>query len=572
MIAGRFALLLWPRWRGLANARRSREGRTGAVRLVLFALFGLGFMAAAFYGSRWLFLRFLEVEFLAELLIQRVLGIVLLFFSGLLVFSNVITAFSNYYLADDLPLLVSSPVPVGRLYLARLVDNWAQSSWMMLVFALPILAGCGPVLGAPWTFYAALPLATLPLTVLCAATGTMITLALARWLPARRTHDVLLVLAVVGFLVVYIAFRLAEPEQFLKPDGFEDFVALIGGLKAAGNPWSPVDWTLTTVFSLARGEPGEAVRPLLTLYTGAPAACAVGAWLARGVYLGSYSLAQEGRGGGERSLLARLLDRVRRRAPARYPRSVTAAFVRRDTLMFFRTTGQWTQLLLIGALVVVYVFNFKHFRTLQDTGLVGPLALCFVNLALSGLVTTTIAVRFLYPAVSLEGRAFWAVRAAPITPRQLLAAKVRWGLWPLLLLSLVLTVASNAVVQLPPALSLAAAFTAALTTVGLTGMGVGLGATAPRFTLDNPARIASGVGGVLYMLLGLGYMVVVAGLLGRPIAALHHFAETGYVPRPARLALFSALVAAALAVTWLAHALPLRLGARALGRLDEDAP
>ncbi len=280
-----WALLLWPRWRGVANAPRrsnapSRRGRL--LRLAVFAALGLGFVWVGFAGSRWLFARFLEAEFLAELLIRRVLGIVLLFFSGLLVFSNVITAFSTLYLADDLPLLVSSPVPVGRLYLARLFDTWSQSSWMMLVFALPILAGCGPALSAPWWFYAALPALVLPLTVLCSVAGTSVTMLLARWLPANRTQDVLMVLAMLGFLVLYVAFRLAEPERFLQPDAFDDLVGLIGSLRTAGPAVSPTEWTLEALFWTARGEPLGAWRPAAVLFLSAPAACVAGAWLRRG--------------------------------------------------------------------------------------------------------------------------------------------------------------------------------------------------------------------------------------------------------------------------------------------------
>lgn len=566
--AGALAWLLWPRWRSLQNAARSRDHQS-RLRWLVLAAFGLAFMVGGFAGARWLFERFLELEVLAELLIRRVLDIVLLFFIGLLVFSNTIAAFSTLYLADDLPLLVSSPVGPARLYLARLVDTWTQASWMMLVFALPVLAGCGPVLGAAWWWYLALPLLLFPLTVLCAAAGSMLTMALARWLPAQRTHDVLLVLAMVGFLVVYIAFRLAEPERFLEPDGFADLAALIGSLRADSGPSTPADWIVECLFALLRGEWSAAALPAGTLYLSAAAACALGAWLARAVYLRSFTRAQEGRVEGQgfvRRLLGPLMDR---RRPARYPRSVLAAFVARDNRVFVRTTGQWTQLLLIAALVVVYLFNFKYFRTLQATGVIGPRGLFFVNLVLGGLVVTTVAVRFLYPAVSLEGRAFWAVQVAPITPEQLLRAKVRWGLWPLLALAVGLTVASDLIVGLPAWMVAASAVIAAGMTWALCGMGVGLGATAPRFGEPNPARIASGMGGVLFMLAGLFYMVATLALVGWPLSAFGHWLESGWVPRPVRLAQLGGLLLAAVALTVATHRVPLWLGARALRRRED---
>lgn len=559
--------LLWPRWRGVRNLPRSRD-RQGRLRYVVLAAFALGFMIGGFAGARWMFRQFLELEVLAELLIGRVLDIVLLFFAGLLVFSNTIAAFTTLYLADDLPLLVSSPVGPARLYLARLVDTWTQASWMMLVFALPILAGCGPVLGASPTWYLTLPLLLLPLTVLCAGAGSMITMALARWLPAQRTHDVLLVLAMVGFLVVYIAFRLAEPERFLEPGGFADLAALIGSLQADSGLTTPADWIVESLFSLLRGEPYAALLPAATLYLSAAAVCAAGAWLARWIYLPSFTRAQEGRVEGQGLLLRLLGPLMRRRRPPKVPRSVIAAFVSRSNRVFVRTTGQWTQLLLVAALVVVYLFNFKYFRTLQATGVIGDRGLFFVNLVLGGLVVTTVAVRFLYPAVSLEGRAYWAVQVAPITPEQMLRAHVRWGLWPLMGLAVGLTVASDLIVGLPLWMIPVSAAVAALMTWALCGMGVGLGATAPRFHEANPARIASGMGGVLFMLGGLFYMVLTLVMIGWPISAFGYWLETGYVPRTVRLVQFGGLLVGALLLAILAHVVPMRMGARALRRRE----
>ncbi len=562
--AGReLSFLLWPRLRSLRNAPRSKAGQSRS-RLVLFAVLGLVFAYGAFEGANWLFERFLEVEFLAELLIRRVLGIVLLFFAGLLVFSNIITAFTTFYLADDLPLLVSSPIPVGRLYLARLFDTWVQSSWMMLIFALPILAGCGPVLGVAWWFYPSLFLVLVPLTLLCAVGGSAVAMILARWLPAHRTQEVLVVLAMLGFLAIYIAFRLAEPERFLNPDGFKDLVALMGSLRESGPQASPTEWTLALLMNLARSDWNAAWLPALVLFTSAPAACALGAWLARTIYLPSFALAQEGRSEGE-GPLRRLAHRLgRRRRPPRFPRSVTHAFTNRDTRIFLRTTSQWTQLLLIGALVIVYVFNFKHFKTLQGGGIMGAGALFFVNVALSGLVVTTVAVRFLYPAVSLEGRAYWAVRVAPITAKELLEAKTRWAFWPLLAVSLTLTVASNLVVGLPFQMQAAAILIAAMTTYGLTGMGVGMGATDPRFTEDNPARIASGVGGVLFMLFGLFYGMFQMLLLLRPLEVLHLMISRGFTPLSHRVPVYIAYAVGAVLLMLAAHHVPMWLGARKL--------
>lgn len=511
-------------------------------------------MALTFLSARWLFGQFLQAELLAELLIARVVSIALLFFTGLLIFSNIISAFSTYYLSDELPALVCAPVSAGRLYFARLFDTWAQSSWMMIVFAMPLIAGSGPALRAQWPFYLAIPVCLLPLTVLCSAVGSTVTLLIARVLPARRTRDLLGLMAVVGFIGLYVAGRLAEPERFIKPDGFSDLVSLIGSLRAQSTVSTPPDWVVAAVFSTARGEIVAALLPFAVLCLGAAAACTVGAWVARAVYFPSFSLALEGRGPslGERP----------RRAPA-YPRSARHAFAQRDTRIFFRTPGQWSQLLLIGGLIVVYLFNFKHFGSLRETGIIGPVGLFFVNVALGGLVVTTIAARFLYPSVSLEGRAWWVVATAPIRPRALLEAKARWGFLPLLVLAESLTLTSNLMVGLPAGLMAGSAVVVAVTAYGLAGLAVGSGALSPRFDEDNPARIASSMGGVVFMLSGLGFMATEAALLFPMARSVQFWLATGRMDTS--IGTWGAATAGLL-LSVLVHRFALWRGARALDR------
>ena len=548
-------------WISVVNSSRAGRGRD-SVRFLFFGALGLGFMALSALGAHWLFSQFLQTEFLADLLIRRTLDIILIFFFGLLLFSNLIAGFTTYLLAEDLTLLVSSPIPAGRLFLVRMVSTWTQSSWMVLVFGLPVFAALGPVLDAPWWFYVLIPIILAPFTVICTAIGSVLTLSLATWLPAKRTRDVLIVLAILGFLLLYIAFRFAEPERFLQPDGFEDLISLISGLDTAENLVLPTTWALQGMTTGARGNLAEALLPVSTLYLGAVALCAMGAWLARKVYFRAFDTAQAGRQNTDRRKTE--VNTLRRYARARYPGGPISALGRRDTLMFFRTTAQWTQLLLIGALVIVYLFNFKHFKSLQDAKIINSMGIFYVNFGLSGLVITTLAVRFFYPSVSLEGRALWAVRVAPFPAKTLLQAKVRWGLVPLCLLSVLLGFGSGWITDLPTWMIWSTVAISIMVTIGLTGMAVGLGALWPQFHLDNPTRIASSLGGVLFMLLGATLLIAVALLSAPPILALRDYLGSGYVPRTNQLAWVTVCSCGIICVTLLAYWLPLRLGARNL--------
>jgi ABC-2 type transport system permease protein len=61
------------------------------------------------------------------------------------------------------------------------------------------------------------------------------------------------------------------------------------------------------------------------------------------------------------------------------------------------------------------------------------------------------------------------------------------------------------------------AVTIFLLTIGLTGLGVGMGAIYPKFINENPAQIAMSVGGILYMIFSLLYIGVTIILEAWPV-------------------------------------------------------
>src|SRR6266705_846101 len=62
-------------------------------------------------------------------------------------------------------------------------------------------------------------------------------------------------------------------------------------------------------------------------------------------------------------------------------------------------------------------------------------AVPFLNLVLAGFVLASIAPRFIFPGVSLEGRTLWLLRSSPMSVQDLLWAKFWVGTTPLLVLA-----------------------------------------------------------------------------------------------------------------------------------------
>src|SRR5207245_7502011 len=180
-------------------------------------------------------------------------------------------------------------------------------------------------------------------------------------------------------------------------------------------------------------------------WTTAAAFVTVGALLHRELFATGFTKAQEGaerfvRGTFWRWTVGSLLK----------PLTVAKReFVLKDIKLFFRDTTQWSQLILLVVLVVVYVFNIKALplHKGEPVGFFYVTLVSFLNLGLAGFVLASIAARFIFPAVSLEGRQMWLLRSSPLGLKALVWSKYWGGTGPLLVLALLLTGITNVLLQ-----------------------------------------------------------------------------------------------------------------------------
>ena len=240
----------------------------------------------------------------------------------------------------------------------------------------------------------------------------------------------------------------------------------------------------------------------------------------------------------------------------------------KDLKIFLRDVSQWSQLLLLCALVVVYLYNFRVLdlqRIPYMSGFVKNMY-AFVNLGMAGLVMATVAVRFVFPSVSVEGRSFWIIRTSPISMRDFLWSKFWTGLVPVLLLTELVTVAANEFLGVDPFLKGTAAVAVVMMSLALVGLATGMGARYPRFGAD-PAEVSGSFGGVAFMIQAVLFVIVMIVLVGWP-SSLYVFRRLqGRPPAPAQQLLMIGcfLVAATSSVAvWL---LSMRSGVRALEKL-----
>jgi len=507
--------LLAPRLLASRNRYR-RLGRRGRVQLGGFLLLALGFGTAIFVFFYRALNYFLSVPEFGAVLTYKLLGMVFVTFFSILLFSNIITALSTFFLSRELDRLVAAPIALRQLFLSRFVETMIDSSWMMLLFALPAFLAYGVVHGTGPAFYIVTILTLPPFLIIPAALGICITTVLVNVFPARRTKDILVLLSVVAVALLYLLFRLIRPERLVNPEGFADFSAFLAAMRTPEWTFLPSTWATEILFPLLGRREGSPLFYYALLATTAAVAVMASEALVTRLFLRGWTKAQEGRQARftQRALWERVLSVVTAVFPLQ-----TRIIVVKEIKTFFRDTSQWSQLILLGALVVVYLYNFSVLP-LQGSPLVTfyfKNVIAFLNLALAAFVLASVAARFVFPSFSMEGRALWIMKGAPMAARRIWWAKFWIGAVPLLIFGELLVLATNSYLKVMPFMMWLSAGTLFGMVFAIVALALAVGAAYPNLDADNAAKVAASAGGLVYMILCMSFIGAVVVLEAWPV-------------------------------------------------------
>ncbi len=555
--------LLRPRLLSFRNGSVSRSAGNRRIRYLLFTAIALSFWIGAFLIFYRVLNYFQGIEEFGDILARKLLSMVLLTFFSLLIFSSIVTSLSKLYLSRDLLLVHSLPIPGAKIFLARWLESTVDSSWMVIVFSLPVFLSYGIVYRAGPFFYVTAGMAVIPLCLIASAVSALAVVVAAVALPAGRIRTVFVFFGLLLVVSLLFVFRLMRPERLVNPDNFVNLLLYFREMGTPGSPLLPTTWVFDSLTAALSGQWGETFFHLALTWSCAAALVFVATWMAGTLYFAGYTKAQTT---AEKLFPVRIGPRLREHRIIPRPSGPAWAFAVKEYRTFFRDQTQWPQLFLIAALIVLYLYNFSvlplgqsKIRTIYLQNIFS-----FLNMGLASFVLTAVAARFVYPAVNFEGDAFWIVRAAPISLKTFLWVKFIVYYLPLLFLAEILIVSSNILLQVTPFMMALSVVTVFLMVPGVVALGVGLGAAYPDFQSENPAQSVTSFGGLLFMLLAAGFIATVIILEAGPVyqvfmADFHGRSLSGLQLIWLVLSFVLVLLLCSLAVI-----LPMRLGERRL--------
>jgi ABC-2 type transport system permease protein len=517
-----------------------------------FILIGL-FFWLGFYIATFKVLEFIRgIVFFGEILSQKLLSIVFFSLGIFLTLSNIITALSSFYISKDIPFLMSKPIRIRHILGLKTVETITSSSWMVLSFIPPFFIAYGVNYQAPLYFHVMLTFTFISFILISGGIGITLAHLLTRIFSAQKLRLALLAAGLVLFIALYILFRNQWSASSENPDQF-----LLSFLKIKiESPLLPGFWMTESLMPILNRQSPEIYYPFLT------------------IFIGMVMLMLSGITGS--TLYGKSLENIRPSAKSVISTAAAGcypgeklAFLWKDIKIFFRDPGQWSQLFIIGALILIYIYNFRTLplKTLADAFPFIKEFLLLVNMLTAGLVLSAVAARFLYSSISLEGSAFWIIRTSPVTVKKLLLAKYFFGFVPVAAVLFAVVLIANIAMEIDPISSILSAATTLLLCISISGLGVGMGAMYPKFKYENAASISMSPGGMFFML--IAFLVV---LLTVSIEAYCLFVYKRALLVDIELTLlqkisFVCAGPAILAINAVALYIPMKLGRK---RLEED--
>lgn len=466
------------------------------------AALGIALMVGEYIGFNRIFGYMSKLQdfplFFLEVLLERFVALIFLICYSMIFMSSMINGLGSLYLSADLPFLFTLPIQRWKILTVKFIENWITSCYLVLFFLGTFLISHGSSFHSHWRHYLSVVLILVVFTISPVALGTSVVTLLIRFFPVRRIHQLVTLVAVVFLGSLIIVVRMMQPERLLHPANTDDFVRLMKDLAIPSFDHLPSSWAASAI---VYGHGMEIVWLLLF------AAFSVGILfvILHFLYQKAFVFSQE-----SRSLRNKPVIRNRKNQH----KGPIGSLVTKDARMFARDATQWSQLLLLAALIIVYLMNIKNLAIQLP---MVRWVVSFINLGLAGFVLAALSVRFLFPSVSMEGRAFWIVRTLPLSFRTLLWCKYLIYFPPFLLFTQMLVYFSNKILQVPDYFLYLSMLNILAVAFALTGLAIGIGAIMPSFKSDHPSRIAVGPGGLLYMLLSFLYLSLMLMIQIRPV-------------------------------------------------------
>ncbi|HLC35273.1 MAG TPA: hypothetical protein VJJ70_09810 [Anaerolineales bacterium] len=512
--------LLWLRVRIWVSVLRHSTVRRKIGTLVVAVLF-VAFLAGAFAGS-WALLSFLRSPDLAQVvdLTQLLEALPTVILTGAFL-TILVTSFGvllqSLYLARDMDFLMAAPIPVRAVFISKLIQAILPNFVLLCLFGLPVLFGLGASAGYHVMFYPLVVLLLVCMTLAAAGLSAVLVMGVVRLVPARRVAEALAAVGAVASIICSQSGNFTRNMTF----GAQQTTQVMDLLSRVNAPWSPFAWAGRGLIGLGTGQGASAALGLGMTLVLAVAVFAVTLRACEVLYHTGWSQMQAGTQRRPRSrthAAPRATAARRPDFPRLLPRAVSALVIK-DALVLRRDLRNLSQLMTPIILGIVYAIMLARSGGQVDPGrgeapewlMQGSSQmLAYGNIGIALFIGWIMLSRLGMMAFSHEGRSYWLIKTAPVTPVRLMLAKALTAYLPTLVIGELFLALASLLQKAGAGVMLFGMAVVALALAGGAGVHLAFGVAGANLEWEDPRHMVRGSVGCIGSFAGMAYVALAA--------------------------------------------------------------
>ncbi|MCK9407532.1 MAG: hypothetical protein M0R68_00185 [Bacteroidetes bacterium] len=504
-----------------------------------FVVFG-SFAVGAFYFSNFVTAYLLENVKIGLFLFHRFIGMLLFVFFVTINLGNMVVSFSTLYRTPEVQFLLTTPVSYLNIFVIKFLDNFFYSSGTLFMVGFSVLLGYGVYFELPWHFYLVMMFGVLVPFMFFAACVAVIVLLLLMKLASKINFRLLIAGIVLLYIgQVYLYFTVSSPVNLVREvmKYYPNVDMYFGSLDPMPLKILPNFWVSEIMYFYVTGNASAVVGYTVMLVMSTVGLFLFALAIADAYYYSTWIMSLS-----IKSLTMKTLQFKNRFFSFGSISSFSPhveVLLKKEFWQFVREPIQWIHFIVMMGLLVIFLSSVSTLNIkLESTDLQAVVYL--VVFIFNIFLINSLALRFAFPMVSLEGNAYWSMRSAPISATTVYWIKFFLVMTILGVLSIVIAFLSNIpylfvhkitgdhpwiVEYIVPKyqvkiLAYCSMIITPIVTVTLVSLNFGLGSVYANFIEKNPIRIASSQGATMTFLLSVVYLVLLLAVYYFPATML----------------------------------------------------
>jgi ABC-2 type transport system permease protein len=458
-----------------------------------------------------------DVKIGSFLLHRFMSGLLFIFFLAVNI-GNALVSFSTLYRSKEVTFLVTKPLPCYKLFAIKFLDNFFYSSVTLLIIITAVLAGYGSYFKLGINFYiVTLFLQIFPFMLTAASLGVIVLLIVLKLSKHIGIRKIAAVMASLYLIALVFFYKLSNPVLLVSQvmEYYPDINRYFGFLDNRLVTFLPNFWISESMYWLSENQLLKAFPFVLLQILVALVSFTLAVKLGKRWYFETWSSSMDNN-------LSLSKEKKRRTNILSFSKKSNLSpqfevIIKKEFWQFFREPSQWIHFTIILLLIIVFAGNIASldikilnaYNTEMKTLIYLTVYLFIIFLI------GTLALRFVFPLISIEGLAYWKIRSSPLSSTKLMLIKFISVFAVIFFIGQMLNYFIH--FRYPYELTLFSSINTALITITLVSLNFGMGSLFVNYKEKNPIRIASSQGASITFLFTLIYLTFLIVILFIPL-------------------------------------------------------